>query len=136
METTIEENDRREGNKNKKKILVVDDEPDLTFILKTGLEDTGLFEVYTFNDPELALSSFTPYYYDFLLIDVRMPKMNGYELYDKLRDIDSKVKCCFITAYEINYQAIRECFPTLEMECYAKPLEIDDLIRKINRELE
>jgi len=50
-------------------------------------------------------------------------------------NIDGKVKSCFITAYEINYQALREQFPTLEMECYAKPLEIDDLVRKINIEL-
>jgi CheY-like chemotaxis protein len=135
METTIDENERREGNKKKKKILVVDDEPDITFILKTSLEDTGLFEVYIFNDPELALSSFKPGYYDFLLIDIKMPKMDGYQLYDKIRNIDSKVKCCFITAFEINYQALREFFPTLEMECYAKPLEIDDLIKKINTEL-
>lgn len=124
------------SNNTKKRILVVDDEPDLTYILKTGLEDTGLFEVDTFNDPELALSAFKPGKYDFLLIDVKMPKMNGYELYDKIRDIDSKVKSCFITAYEINYQALREQFPTLEMECYAKPLEISELVRKINTELE
>jgi two-component SAPR family response regulator len=70
-----------------------------------------------------------------LLIDIRMPKMSGYEFYDEIKDIDGKVKSCFITAYEINYQALREQFPTLEMECYAKPLEIDDLVRKINIEL-
>ena len=64
-----------------------------------------------------------------------MPKMNGYDLYDKIRAIDSKVKSCFITAYEINYQALREQFPLLKMECYVKPLEIDDLVRKINEEL-
>ena len=65
-----------------------------------------------------------------------MPHLSGYELYDKLRNIDGKVKSCFITAYEMNYQALREQFPTLEMECYAKPLEIGELIRKINKELE
>ena len=123
-------------NERKKRILVVDDEPDLTYTLKIGLEDTGSFEVDFFSDPELALSAFKPGKYDFLLIDVKMPKMNGYELYDKIRDIDSKVKSCFITAYEINYQALREQFPTLEMECYAKPLEISELVRKINTELE
>ncbi len=119
----------------KRKILVVDDEPDITFTLKKGLENSGLFEVDAFNDPTLALSNFKPDYYDFLLIDIRMPKMSGYELYDKIKDIDNKVRSCFITAYEINYQALREQFPTLEMECYAKPLEIDDLVRKINQEL-
>ena len=122
-------------NKRKKRILVVDDEPDLTYTLKIGLEDTGSFEVDAFNDPELALSAFKPGNYDFLLIDIRMPKMSGYDLYDKIRAIDSKVKSCFITAYEINYQALREQFPLLKMECYAKPLEIDDLVRKINEEL-
>ena len=121
-------------SKRKKRILVVDDEPDLTYTLKLGLEDTGSFEVDAFNDPELALSAFKPGNYDFLLIDIRMPKMNSYDLYDKIA-IDSKVKSCFITAYEINYQALREQFPLLKMECYAKPLEIDDLVRKINEEL-
>ena len=65
-----------------------------------------------------------------------MPRINGYQLYDKIRNMDSKVKSCFITAYEINYQALREQFPMIEMECYAKPLEIDELIRKINQELQ
>jgi DNA-binding NtrC family response regulator len=122
-------------SKRKKRILVVDDEPDLTYTLKLGLEDTGSFEVDAFNDPELALSTFKPGNYDFLLIDIRMPKMSGYDLYDKISAIDNKVKSCFITAYEINYQALREQFPLLKMECYAKPLEIDDLVRKINEEL-
>ena len=121
---------------SKRRILVVDDEPDVTFTLKKGLENSGLFEVNTFNDPELALSNFKPGFYDFLLIDIRMPNMSGYDLYDKMKNIDSKVKACFISAYEINYRALREQFPLLEMECYAKPIEIDDLIRKINAELE
>jgi two-component SAPR family response regulator len=65
-----------------------------------------------------------------------MPPMSGYDLYDNIKKIDSKVKSCFITAYEINYQALREQFPTLELECYAKPIEINELIRKINEELD
>jgi two-component system, OmpR family, response regulator ChvI len=76
------------------------------------------------------LASFKPGNHDFLLIDIKMPKMNGYELYDKI-----KVRSCFVTAYDINYQALRDQFLTLEMECYAKPIEINELIRKINEEL-
>jgi two-component system response regulator ChvI len=86
------------SSKTKRKILVVDDEPDITLTLKKGLEDSGLFEVDVFNDPQIALSNFKPDYYDFLLIDIRMPKISGYELYDKLRNIEGKVKSCFITA--------------------------------------
>ena len=122
--------------KTKRRILVVDDESDITFTLKKGLENSRMFEVDTFNDPQEALSNFKPDYYDFLLIDIRMPHMSGYDLYDNIKKIDSKVKSCFISAYEINYQALREQFPTLEMECYAKPIEINELIRKINEELD
>jgi CheY-like chemotaxis protein len=134
--TTSQHQNRQRERSIKRRILVVDDEPDITFTLKEGLEKSGLFDVETFTDPSLALSNFKSGYYDFLLIDIRMPKIDGYELYDKIRTIDGKVKACFISAYNVNYQALREQFPTLEMECYAKPLEIDELIRKITEELD
>jgi CheY-like chemotaxis protein len=68
---------------NKKSILLVDDEPDIIEIFKIDLEDNG-FKVDAFTDPELALSSFkVGTSYDLLLLDFRMPKMNGYKLYDK-----------------------------------------------------
>jgi len=93
--------------KRKRRILVVDNEYDITFTLKKGLENCGMFEVGTFNDPQEALSSLTPDYYDFLLIDIIMPHMSDYDLYDNIKKIDSKVKSCFISAYAINYQAKR-----------------------------
>jgi two-component system, OmpR family, response regulator ChvI len=64
----------------KKRILAVDDDPDITLTVKMGLEDSGLFQVDTFNDPELALSSFKRGLYDLVLLDFRMPKMYGHEL--------------------------------------------------------
>jgi DNA-binding response OmpR family regulator len=51
------------GNRTRKKILLVDDEPDITFTLRRGLEEGGMFEVDAFNDPQKALSSFKPDYY-------------------------------------------------------------------------
>jgi CheY-like chemotaxis protein len=97
--TSQHQNEQQESTK--KRILVVDDEPDITFTLKEGLEKSGLFDVETFTDPSSALSNFKSGYYDFLLIDIRMPKIDGYELYDKIRAIDARVKACFISAYVV-----------------------------------
>jgi DNA-binding response OmpR family regulator len=74
---------------SRKKILVVDDEPDITFTLHAILQKSG-FEVSSFNDPLLALQSFKPHYYDLVTLDIKMPKMNGFELYKKLKEKDSR----------------------------------------------
>jgi two-component system, OmpR family, response regulator ChvI len=125
------------GQNNKRRILAVDDEPDITLAVKAGLEASGLFQVDTFNDPELVLSFFKPELYDLALIDFKMPKMYGYELYDRIKKIDNKIKVCFMTATYTNYESFRAAFPTIEVECYIqKPVEIKDLIRRINAELE
>jgi two-component system, OmpR family, response regulator ChvI len=125
------------GQNNKRRILAVDDEPDITLTVKEGLEASGMFQVDTFNDPQLALSSFKPGLYDMALIDFKMPKMYGYELYDEMKKIDSKLKVCFLSATYQNYEELREAFPTIEIECYIhKPIEIKDLVRRINAELE
>jgi len=117
--------------------LTVDDNPDITLTVKLGLEARGLFEVETFNDAELALSSFKPGLYDLALLDMRMPKMYGHELYDEMKKIDDRLKVCFMTATYQNYEALRAAFPTIEIECYIqKPVEIKDLVRRINAELE
>ena len=124
-------------NKTKKRVLIIDDDPDILAVYKQGLEDYGLFEVETFADPEETLSNFRSGLYDCLLIDIRMPKMDGFQLYDRMKDIDNKVKVCFITAYEVNYEALRKVFPTLGLECFIqKPIELSQLVRKINAELE
>ena len=120
----------------KRRILAVDDDPDITLTVKAGLEASGLFQVDTFNDPELALSSFRPGLYNLALLDFRMPKMYGHELYDDMKRIDKKMKVCFMTATYLNYEALRDAFPTIEIECYIQKLvETKDLVRKINAEL-
>ena len=104
-------------NTKRKRILVVDDQPDITLTIEVELEEEELFDVDSFNDPELALSSFKPEMYDLTLLDLRMPKMYGHELYDKMKRIDPKLKICFMTATYQNYEALREAFPTIEIEC-------------------
>src|SRR5919198_5463371 len=97
-------NDSINTNNSRTRILLVDDDVDITTSLKIGLEDNG-FAVDAFNDPLEALSSFKPSLYDLLLFDVRMPQLNGFNLYDKIKqekNNNKHLKVCFITAYNID----------------------------------
>ncbi|HEY7571374.1 MAG TPA: response regulator [Nitrososphaeraceae archaeon] len=131
-----------QSNNNKIKedpsrILLVDDEPDVTLGFEIGLEDSG-FVVDSFNDPILALSSFKQGSYSLALFDIRMPKLNGFELYREIRKIDDKIKICFMTAFDIQNEKLEEELPTIHSAkplVVRKPIRIDDLIAKINSEL-
>jgi DNA-binding response OmpR family regulator len=120
----------------KRRILVVDDEADITFTLQAGLED-GSFDVDTFTDPDLALSSFKPGLYDLALIDIMMPKIDGFVLYERLKTIDPGVKICFLTASEMYHEEIREeKYSVLDNELFIqKPISTHDLIKKINNKI-
>jgi DNA-binding response OmpR family regulator len=119
-------------------MLVVDDEPDITLTLHSVLQEGG-FEVDSFNDPILALQSFKPHYYDLLILDIKMPKMNGFELYQKLKKKDNHVKVCFLTAVSEfrGYEQYKKEVSPKPHERYfvAKPVSKDDLIRRVNEML-
>ena len=128
-----------------KRILIVDDEPDIAISLKMVLESSNdydsqkiKFEVYSYTDPVEALSNFKPNFYDLLLVDITMPIMNGFELCEKLLPLDINVKVCFMSAGEINQEAIRELYPLRTIGgCFIKkPVEMDHLIRQLTAELE
>jgi two-component system, OmpR family, response regulator ChvI len=123
-----------------KRIFLVDDDYDHTITFKMGLE-LAKFEVDAYNDSAIALSKFKPDYYDLLLIDVKMPKIDGFELYEKIKEIDNKVLVWFITAYETYYRAIKEASSTSKKEVISipvieKPIEIDKLVKQIKSELD
>ena len=130
MAATI--NSSNNGSNNPRKILIVDDEPDITSSFDMILQMNG-FEVDTYNDPELALSNFKPDTYGLVLLDIRMPKMNGFELYKKIKDIDNKMEVCFITAYEDYREEFKEAFPQLDEAKYfiRKPKAIEDLVKHV-----
>ena len=118
-----------------KRILLVDDEPDVTIAFKMGLEGKG-YKVDAFNEPDEALASFKVGVYDLLLLDIKMPKMNGFQLYEELEKLDKKAKVCFITAFEVYYRSLRELFPQIEIDCFIKkPIETEELVKRIQAEL-
>ena len=118
-----------------KKILVVDDEPDITDSIKMGLEKKG-FSVDTYNDPTQAATEYKSGVYDLMLIDIKMPKMNGFEFYREIKKKNEDAKICFFTAFEVYYEEFRKVFPNLEVKCFIrKPISINDLITHINSEL-
>ena len=127
----------------RRRILLIDDDPDITLTLKTVLEDNG-YTVDTFNDPVIALENFKKkavgdggtYYYGLVLTDIRMPTMNGFELYQKIREIDKNIKVRFLTASEINHEEFREkVAPTIDdtENCFIKkPIENQKLLNAVN----
>src|ERR671918_2361241 len=120
----------------KNKILLVDDDPDITDTFSMGLEDTGLFEVETYNDSIEALSNFKPFLFDFILLDIKMPKMSGFELCDKIKKLDGNVKVCFISAFDPYSDELKEEFLSLKVECFIpKPIQIKELVERIQVEL-
>ena len=134
MTTTNEEALSSQGTK--RRILVVDNEPDITVTLQVGLEEGG-FDVDAFTDPLLALKSFKPNFYDLVLIDIVMPKIDGFALYERLKKVDYAVKVCFLTASEMYHEEFRNVeHCALDKDLFLqKPISTDDLIREINNKI-
>jgi CheY-like chemotaxis protein len=119
--------------KRTKRILVVDDEYDTNLTLKVVLEESG-FKVDSYTDPQAALRNFKTGLYDLALIDMRMPLMNGFGLYNEIRKLDNKVKICFLTAAEDTYYETfrKQAYPNCDENCILrKPIENELLIKQI-----
>ncbi len=125
------------SNNKVKKILLVDDEPDITFTIKRMLNGNG-FQIYTFNDPITFLKLYRSNFYDLVILDIKMPNMDGFELYIKIKEKDPKAKICFLTAIAIATvneefrKARSEVGRIIAEECFIqKPITTEDLIRKL-----
>ncbi|HEX9318493.1 MAG TPA: response regulator [Nitrososphaeraceae archaeon] len=117
------------------KILIVDDEPDITLSFKMMLENKG-FEVDAYNDPLLVVRDFKPGSYDLMLLDIRMPKMDGFQLYEELKKKDKDVKVIFVTAFDINYEGLRKMYPEFRIESFLrKPVDSEHLTNAVREEL-
>jgi CheY-like chemotaxis protein len=126
-----------------RRIIIVDDEHDVTFLFKIILEGMNqelsfCCKVDSFNDSLIALENYREGLYDLIIIDVVMPKMDGFRLYKEIRKKDKKVKVCFLTAGEMYYEEYRKhVFPEISADWVIwKPISNDDLVRKVNGYLE
>jgi DNA-binding response OmpR family regulator len=127
-----------------KRILIVDDDPDITFIFKKAFQEASRiggnktsFHVNIYNDALVALSEFKPDYYDLMLVDINMPEMNGFEFSVKVLEMDANPRICFMSSGLINQEALREQYPSLSFGCFInKPVSMENLIRIVKSELE
>ena len=117
--------------------MVVDDEKDILRIIKRDLEasNNNTFEVDTFYSSELAIRAFDNHpkdYYDLILTDIRMPKINGFELYRRIKEKNPSMKIAFITAFEINKEEFNKVLPSIDVKDFIiKPISMPDLSSKL-----
>lgn len=127
-------------SESKDRILIVDDEPDIARLFKLGLERQGGYEVDVYNDPIIALSDYRPGVYNLLLLDIKMPEMNGLELYQSIREKEKEngeIKVCFITAFEESYNEFERLFPKSQIDCFIrKPISINKLVETVKTKLD
>jgi len=134
MQRLLQDQTARSSNRNKKKrVLVVDDEPDTCIVYQIVLQDAG-YECISYIDSVKALKEFRSNYYDLILLDIKMPVLNGFELCKKIREIDKTVHVIFITASEAYYEKFRgQHFPELgKINYIQKPVGNDELVRLVN----
>ncbi len=121
-----------------KKILVIDDESDITLLLHLVLEDLG-FKVDHYENPLLAIINFKPGLYDLVILDIKMPNMDGFELHEKIKKIDNKAKILFLTAGENYYEEYKKLLVDCKYDkknnllFILKPISNEELVREINR---
>jgi DNA-binding response OmpR family regulator len=128
----------RNSKSTNKRILVIDDEDDINLVIKIVLGDVG-FEVTTFNDPLEALQDLRTNQYDLILLDIRMPAMNGLSVYQEIRKLDDIVKVCFLTAGDVKEEEFaKQIFPTSikEDQFIQKPVNNEELVKRIKELLQ
>jgi DNA-binding response OmpR family regulator len=96
-----------------------------------------MFEVYAYNDPAIALSQFKPNFYDLLLTDINMPAINGFDSSQRILEINMNVRVCFMSAVDVNIEALREVYPKVSFGCFIKkPAQMEYLVERLLAELE
>jgi len=151
--TTTEEQKHLPNQQSHKRarILIVDDDPDMTLTFSTVLKNNGFKEVDVYNDPLLALQNLKSGIYRLLITDLAMPKMDGFELSQRIKKIDGKIRVFFVTAFKVNYEVLRGLFPSADDNgeiatllgepgeggrFIQKPIEMQDFVKRVKAELQ
>jgi two-component system response regulator ChvI len=129
----MSDKDSSTNTANNARIMLVDDEPDINAALSVVLKRAG-YDVNTFDNPFIALEKLKPGLYCLIILDVKMPQMDGFELYREIKKVDRKAKICFLTASELYYENFRkEKFAALDKELFIiKPISNAELLKKID----
>jgi PleD family two-component response regulator len=133
IEEEEEQEELHDQTRRSKRILVVDDEHDICMVYQIVLQDAG-YECISYIDPVKALKEFRPTYYDLVILDIKMPVLNGFELCKKIIELDKTVHIVFITASEEYYEQFRsQHFPELgKINYIQKPIGNEELVHIVN----
>jgi DNA-binding response OmpR family regulator len=116
-----------------KRILILDDEMDSNITVEAVLQDNG-FKVDSYEDPILALENFKSYFYDLVILDIKMPQMDGFVVYNEIKKLDNRIKVCFLTAGDIYHGIYTDSFSSVDVECFIrKPIENEELIKRVHQ---
>jgi DNA-binding response OmpR family regulator len=130
-EESIQVSEAKQRSNPVKRVLIVDDEADVNTALREVLELNG-FAVDAYEDPLLALENFKPHFYSLLVLDIKMPELNGFALYREIRKLDKEAKLCFLTAGEMYYGDYSDVFSKLPANCFIrKPVDNEELLKRI-----
>ena len=115
-----------------KRILILDDEMDSNITVEAVLQD-NVFKVDSYQDPILALENFKSYFYDLVILDIKMPQMDGFLVYNEIKKLDNRIKVCFLTAGDIYYGINADSFSS-DVKCFIrKPIENEELIKRVHQ---
>jgi two-component system, OmpR family, response regulator ChvI len=113
----------------RRKILLVDDELDIMLSLKLFLEENG-FEVDAYDNPSSAIANYKPGLYHLLILDIKMPEIDGFELYARIRKMDNNANVFFLTAVG-DFSGYKGGNKPLGENFIQKPIDGPELLKRI-----
>ena len=116
----------------KKRVLIIDDDKDVGNLFKIYLEKSGEYQIDAYIDPVDALYYFKKGLYDLVLLDLKMPQIDGISMYQQLKKVDNNTSICLITADIVNLEQLKTKIPNIEKYVIYKPTLLRNLKDKLD----